>query len=292
MTARNLLFFDRFHNRYRLSASYVTRTGLRVGAGRSDALEGTDLPLLRLGRDNDLLVIPGSTWKGVVRSASEAILRSATPEGRDWRRMACDPFGVKPTGDNADVAGRCLGDFELKNDRISAEEKVRKERDFVEANICRACALFGAEGLASRVRFADSVLGEDAHTRIRDGVGLSRDLGRAEDGIKYDYEIIEPTANVNLTIDVDNALDWQIGLLLAVLEEIGRGSLRIGGGGSRGLGWLELQGEVRVEHYPSIHYALGRKPAIHLDAAQVGALGAALDSFLEDPFASEAPCTA
>lgn len=289
MSAPNLLFFDRFHNRYRVEARFVARTGLRIGAGRSDELGGTDLPVLRVGREDHQLIIPGSTWKGIIRSASETILRSATPSGAPWQKMACDPFGAKPKNP-ADTAGRCLGDFKPKDEKRSAEQKVQDERAFVAAGICQACALFGAEGLASHARFSDSVF--EASTRIRDGVGLSRDLGRAEDGIKYDYEIIEPSACVAFVLDVDNAHPWQMGLLLAVIAEIGRGGLRVGGAGSRGLGWLELEGSPTVIHYANIRQVLTKAPPAPLDQEQIDALGVALDRFLDDPFASELPCTA
>lgn len=291
MSAPGLLFFDRLHNRYRVEATFVARTGLRVGAGRSDELGGTDLPLLRVGRGPDArLVVPGSTWKGVVRSASEAILRSATPPGADWRVLACDPFGVKPKTPGDPDRGRCLGDFAAGEGLKTAEEKVQAERAFVAAGICRACALFGAEGLASHVRFADSVF--DASTRIRDGVGLNRDLGKAQDGIKYDYEIVEPSARIPLVLDVDNASPWQVGLLLAVIAEIGRGGLRVGGAGSRGLGWLELVEGPSVTRREGIRQILASTPPAPLDRAGLDELAAALDRFLDNPLAPEGQCTA
>ncbi len=283
------LFFDRFHNRYRILATLVVQTGMRVGSGRSDDLLGTDMPLLRLGSGREeRLVIPGSTWKGVIRTACEAILRSTTPEGAQWRAMACDPFGTKPKGPEDREATRCLGDFpDMKG---SAEAKVLAERAFVARGICHACAIFGAEGLASRARFADSLF--QASTRLRDGVGINRDLARAEDGIKYNYEIVEPGARVELVVELDNAEPWQVGLILAVIEEVGRGSLRIGGGGSRGLGWLRLERKPQVVYYPTIRHALGRIDPLLLDDEQLTELERALDTFLEHPLAEEAPCTA
>lgn len=284
------LFFDRFHNRWRLEATLVAQTGMRVGSGRSDALGGTDLPVLRVGEGRAArLVIPGSTWKGVIRSSCEAILRSATPEGARWQAMACDPFGTKPRREGDADATRCLGDFRAE-ERQSPEEQIRAERAFVARNICHACALFGAEGLASRARFSDSVF--EGSTRVRDGVGLNRDLGRAHDGIKYDYEIVEPGARVALVIELDNAAPWQVGLILAVLDELGRGSLRVGGGGSRGLGWLSLEGAPRIQHYPTIRHAIGRLDPLLMDGEQSEALARALDQFLERPLQGEAPCTA
>lgn len=228
------IFFERFEGRHTIQADLELRTGLRIGAGRETGAADTDLPILRTGRDKAPF-IPGSTWKGVVRSHAERLLRGIG--GERWQPWACDPF----------AGASCVPTEKDKDkDNASARERQEKQRRLVQDHACLACRTFGGHSLASHVRFYDSIL-TNAQTMARDGVAIDRDLGRARDGLKYEYEVIEAGVHVPLRIDLDNAEDWQVGLLLLVVEELAQGALRVGGAGSRGLGWLALAPGSQVE---------------------------------------------
>jgi CRISPR-associated RAMP protein (TIGR02581 family) len=84
-------------------------------------------------------------------------------------------------------------------------------------------------------------------TEVRDGVGIDRDLGSAKTGIKYDFETVPAGAKFRITIVVENAEEWEAGLLLLALKAIEKGELPIGGKTTRGPGWGELV-ELNVQY--------------------------------------------
>lgn len=115
---------------------------------------------------------------------------------------------------------------------------------------CTACRLFGSPWLASRVHFQDAMLvNGEALPRlieVRDGVGIDRDLGTAKPKVKFDFEVVPAGAEFGLRILVENAEEWEIGLLLLVLRTVERGELPVGGKTTRGLGWAKLC-DLKVE---------------------------------------------
>lgn len=228
----NAVAFDTLKHRSTLSARLVAQTAFRVGAGRALDAVTTDLPVLRA--QNGALLVPGSSLKGVVRSCAEQLLRACAPEGQE-NRYACDIFGRSCCD---------LEDQQAALDKLSVAETVVAKRELLAERICKACGTFGAQGWSAVARFTDATA-HDALVSVRDGVGMDRDLGRAANHIKYDYEVIDPGAWFNLTISTENEQDWQLGLLLSCLDQIHDGAVRIGGFGSRGLGWFEVQ-ELRV----------------------------------------------
>lgn len=230
----NAVPFDTLKHRTTLSARLVAQTAFRVGAGRALDAVTTDLPVLR--SKNGALLVPGSSLKGVMRSSGERLLRAcALPEHE--RRYACDIFG----------AGCCEPESEeekekekRKLDAMSIQARVAANRALLSERMCMACATFGAQGWSAVARFTDAMV-QDALVSLRDGVGMDRDLGRAANRIKYDYEVVDPGAWFELKITLDNAHDWQLGLLLATLDAIDEGAVRVGGFGSRGLGWFAVR---------------------------------------------------
>ena len=77
--------FDSFQSRLKLKGTVETQTGIRVGAGRSTAVVGSDLPVVRDAEGAPY--IPGSSFKGVLRAYLESIMRSFT----DDKKIVCNP---------------------------------------------------------------------------------------------------------------------------------------------------------------------------------------------------------
>jgi len=115
---------------------------------------------------------------------------------------------------------------------------------------CTVCRLFGSPWLASRVSFQDALLKNvndlPRLTEVRDGVGIDRDLGTAKKGVKFDFETVPIGSCFEIRIIVENAEDWEVGLLLLALQAMKQGELPIGGKTSRGLGWGMLE-QLKVE---------------------------------------------
>jgi CRISPR-associated RAMP protein (TIGR02581 family) len=184
-------------------------SGVRVGVGRAPGTgAGTDLPLLRDHAGRPL--IPGSSFKGVLRGAAERLLRGIHV---GW---ACDP-----------IRSPCV-DPRDELDPTQLEER-----------LCRACRLFGSQQRAARIQVGDLV-SEGARTVVRDGVAINRAELKAAEQLKYDYEVVAPGALFRGRLRLDDPSPEELGLVLTVLDLLDAGLVTLGAGragGSGGSGW-------------------------------------------------------
>ncbi|MCS6861054.1 MAG: CRISPR-associated RAMP protein Csx7 [Abditibacteriales bacterium] len=222
--------FECFDSRYDLRGRLITQTALHIGAGGSLAVVGSDNPVVR--DVNGLPYIPGSSFKGSLRSLMEAIARALSP-GDKQEPWACDPLNdpcVSPT----DVEG-------LSDDKIS---QLVKRGTHEGGQACTICRLFGSPWLASKVKVADLYLTEGVHWKgrveVRDGVAIDRDTETVSGGRKYDFEVVPRETAFNLHLRVDNARDEELGLLFLGLREFTNGGAWVGGNTSRGLGLVRI----------------------------------------------------
>jgi CRISPR-associated protein Csm3 len=235
--------FWQFENRWLIIATLRMKTALSVGSRASLLPAGSDLPVIKT--PEGVPFIPGSSLKGVVRTYVERVLRTLDgmntqhPGQRLW---ACDPLDEK---------NRCVTADRKKELLAEAGEDDARFTGLIWQHSCTACRLFGSPWLASRVAFQDAMLANRESllrlTEVRDGVGIDRDLGSAKTGIKYDFETVPAGAEFGITIVVENAEEWEVGLLLLALKAIEKGELPIGGKTTRGPGWGELV-DLKVQH--------------------------------------------
>lgn len=228
--------FFRLENRWTITATLRIKTALSVGSRASLMPTGSDLPVIKT--PEGVPFIPGSSLKGVVRSHIERILRTMKALGkkRNGERLwACDPL---------DEQARCVTAERKKSllEQVGGED--HRFTELIWNKSCTACRLFGSQWLASRVSFQDAMLANQDSllrlTEVRDGVGIDRDLGSAKPKIKYDFETVPQGAAFEMRIIVENADEWEVGLLVLALEAMGRSELPIGGKTTRGLGWSKL----------------------------------------------------
>lgn len=243
------LLFDTFQGRLRLEGLLTTRTGLHIGAGGSGDPLGTDLPVVRDGSGRPF--IPGSSLKGVLRSAAEALLHGApfadrTPRPELW---ACRMMSGKPC-----VSHELVNKLREEKERgqLPPIDQDRISREVAEAvweESCTVCRLFGSLAMASRARFPDLPLaGEDPPgLELRNGVGIDRDKGLAANQVLYDFEAVPPGTSFRLTVILENPEEADAGLLLYLFHELDQGNLALGGKASRGLGLVRLDWQSIVE---------------------------------------------
>jgi CRISPR-associated RAMP protein (TIGR02581 family) len=241
-----LPLLDTFQGRLRLEGVVTTQTALHIGAGGSGDALGTDSPVVRTATGAPY--IPGSSLKGVLRSAAEALYRGGPFQETRKKLWACDPLG--------DDQGVCVSHKQAEKIRKpfldEAAERGEKPdpRKMAEAlweKTCSICQLFGSLALASRVRFADlPVRGEAPLFELRNGVGIDRDKELAASGVLYDFEAVAPETQFDLRVTVDNPTDAEVGLLLYLFQELDAGNLTLGGKASRGLGRVRVTWE-RIE---------------------------------------------
>mgnify|MGYP001770896352 CR=1 FL=1 len=245
-----MMSFFRFENRWEITATLRMTTALSVGSRASLMPAGSDLPVIKT--PEGVPFIPGSSLKGVVRAYTERLLR--TMDGlrcqiNGQRLWACDPLDEQKrcvTGERKKQLVKRLVEQAQDDEALDDEALTRNLWE----ESCTACRLFGSPWIASRVSFQDARLvnREDLLrlVEVRDGVGIDRDLGAARTGIKYDFETVPAGARFGIRIIVENAEEWEVGLLLTALQAMREGLLPIGGKTTRGPGWGTLE-EIEVQ---------------------------------------------
>jgi CRISPR-associated RAMP protein (TIGR02581 family) len=246
------LLFDTFTGRLRLEGRLTTRTALHIGAGGSGDPLGTDLPVVRDGSGRPY--IPGSSLKGVLRSAAEALFHGAPFADRAPRPplSACRIMAGLPCVTHQfveEVRKEKEAENRARMDPTRPADVSRMVAETVWAESCTICRLFGSLELASRVRFPDLPLADEnlPPLELRNGVGIDRDKGLAADRVLYDFEAVPPGTSFRLTVVLDNPDDADAGLLLYLVHELDQGNLALGGKASRGLGLVQVQWDSIVE---------------------------------------------
>ena len=216
--------FHKFQSRLTLEGEVETLTAIRIGAGRSTAVVGSDLPVVRDAAGSPY--IPGSSFKGVLRSYVESILRGLIED--DNRHVVCNPT-------NHDE--HCITRDEMEDLREKRDDQLILEKT------CWVCQLFGSLWYASKLQIRDLHVQPKfwfGQYLQRDGVAIDRDTETAADKQLYDYEVVPAGVAFDFKAIVDNAENWQLGMLYLGLSAFEKGELTIGGGSSRGLGVIEL----------------------------------------------------
>jgi CRISPR-associated RAMP protein (TIGR02581 family) len=241
--------FDTFKNRLEITGTLTTVTALRISAGRSTEPIGSDLPVIKdaLGRP----LIPGSSFKGALRSRLESFLRGIV--GSD-RKIVANPA----VNDEWSLTATELSEFKekiLKN--VKQEEKEDRLNDFILSNTDLISHLFGSPWIASKFQVRDLTVQPDAwfgQYQERDGVAIDRDTETAADGKLYDYQVVPAATPFDFKAVVENAHDWELGLLMIGLHQFETEQIPLGGGRSRGLGVVKLEIDkmrwIDVEDHP------------------------------------------
>ncbi len=228
--------FDKFESRLSLKGAVETLTAIRIGAGQSTSPVGADLPVVR--DVANFPYIPGSSFKGVLRSYVESILRSL----KDDKRIVCNP---------TDDDEQCITRKDM--------EVLREKRDdqLILDKTCWVCQLFGSLWYASKLQIRDLHVQKElwfGQYQQRDGVAIDRDTETAADGMLYDFEVVPAGVVFDFHAIVDNAEPWQLGMLYLGLSAFENGELTIGGGSSRGLGVIKLS--LNSEYYIDKHHII------------------------------------
>jgi len=221
--------FDVFKNRLEITGTLSTVTALRISAGRSTEPIGTDLPVIKdaLGRP----LIPGASFKGALRSRLESFLRGVLGEDR---KLVANPAIEEEWSinkhENKDFKETC------KNDDKELTRVILEHTDL-------ASRLFGSPWLASKFQVRDLTVLPDTwfgQYQERDGVAIDRDTETAADGKLYDFQVVPAGSAFEFQVVVENAEDWELGLLMIGLHQFETEQIPLGGGRSRGLGVVRL----------------------------------------------------
>jgi CRISPR-associated RAMP protein (TIGR02581 family) len=231
--------FDTFKNRLELTGTLQTVTALRISAGRSTEPIGSDLPVIKdaLGRP----FIPGSSFKGALRSRLESFLRGIV--GSNCKLVANpaieDEWSITPT------EMRALKQNNTTDEALTAA--ILQQTDLISH-------LFGSPWIASKFQVRDlTVLPKHwfGQYQERDGVAIDRDTETAAEGKLYDFQVVPAGTPFEFKAVVENAKEWELGLLMIGLHQFETEQIPLGGGRSRGLGVVRLEfNQMRWFDYP------------------------------------------
>lgn len=217
--------FDVFKSRLELSGILTTVTALRISQGRSTEPIGSDLPVVKdsLGRP----LIPGASFKGALRSRLESFLRGIDPS------LAVDPSELV----GPDKMRWLKEQKQLHENDADLTAALLKETDL-------ASLVFGSPWAAGKFQVRDLTVLFDAwfgQYQERDGVSIDRDTETAAEGKLYDFQVVPAGTPFEFKAVVENAEDWELGLLMIGLHQFENEMIPLGGGRSRGLGVVKLQ---------------------------------------------------
>jgi len=245
--------FRASYNRAVLRIRITTVTPLRIGAGDVTLdPSGADLTCVRTrhGQHGSTVYIPGSSLKGVLRSAAEANVR-----GRN--------FGA--------VVGSC--DDPLDRDGLcnrGASNKARQPTHEIHKALCLTCRLFGSLAIKGRASVRDLFpWSEEAGTEprvapggsnhlsanqleVRHGVSINRMTGSVENG-PFDLELVPAGVAFFGDIALENYQACQLGLLVAAFDQVNDGIAQLGSSKSRGLGVASIAVERIVHEQAGTH---------------------------------------
>jgi CRISPR-associated RAMP protein (TIGR02581 family) len=217
--------FDTFKNRLEITGKLTTITALRISAGRSTEPIGTDLPVIKDALGQPL--IPGSSFKGALRSRLESFLRGIDSSFAEY------PADFTTSDRNKYV--KDLKDTYKDND-LELTEKLLDMTDLISH-------LFGSPWMASKFQVRDLTVKPDTwfgQYQERDGVAIDRDTETAADGKLYDFQVVPASTEFQFHAIIENAEEWELGLLMIGLHQFETQQIPLGGGRSRGLGVVKL----------------------------------------------------
>lgn len=228
-TTHKYLMFDTFKNRLEITGTLTTITALRISAGRSSEPIASDLPVIKDALGQPL--IPGSSFKGAMRSRLESFLRGIL--GND-RKLVANPA----VEDEWSITSQEMNKLkeQYKNDLELATVIIQKTD--------LPSLLFGSPWIASKFQVRDLSVVPDTwfgQYQERDGVAIDRDTETAADGKLYDFQVVPAATQFEFRAVVENAEDWELGLLMIGLHQFETEQIPLGGGRSRGLGVVKLE---------------------------------------------------
>jgi CRISPR-associated protein Csm3 len=243
--------FATFETRTIIKGRLKLLSALHIGRGQSLEPVGTDQPVVK-----DLLgqpFIPGSSFKGVLRSNAERIAATLY----QGNTGIIPPCFITDNKDGQD--GGCIS---------YTRDVGNMEPGDIWKKLCPVCRLFGSPHFASKMAIKDLTVVHDTwfdHFERRDGVAIDRGTETASPRKLYDLEVVPAGVEFDLNIVVENANDKDLGLLYLALRDFERGAAFIGGSKTKGLGNVKLTyGEIEeIDNSSLVNYLLGGRGIVY-----------------------------
>ncbi|WP_462273257.1 RAMP superfamily CRISPR-associated protein [Methanohalophilus sp.] len=224
--------YSTFQNRWQITAKLTLVTPLRIGGGQNAGAYSLSQSPVLLSYDSQTKrpdpYIPGSSFKGVLRSTVERIIRTFN------ENKSC--IAVSNKRDNNLLCG--------KED-------------------CIPCSIFGSQAEGASIRVQDAHLSDELNRNI--ALGERPHCATLYNKRGHEYvmqtkrkgsgqvpktnprfeEIVTANNSFDVTINLDNANEQEVGFVLLALNEFNHKRCCLGGGTSRGNGFVDVN-RVRV----------------------------------------------
>ena len=222
-----------------LVGEFTLDAPLRIAAGYGLAMDTKGQP-----------IIPGSTFRGALRTYVESVLRgfnqrdedrTVTLRGQDGRpvsvarkvALCCDSTDKRD--DDLNYQG-CLTPAIVAKWEVDPLLRSRLDSALVECT-CQLCRLFGTAWLAGRVFVPDlSAVAWAGAEQARSGVALSRDRDVTIPGSLYQRSAIPAGARFTFRLVAENVTPAEQGMLMLGIRAFETGLINLGADRSRGFG--------------------------------------------------------
>ncbi len=204
-----------------LAGEVVARSPVLIGERGDSYL--TPYQVVAMRDPSGAPLIPGSSWKGVFRSAGERI---------------CASMGIKTC--RATAGKTCLDGL---NDEIAKRSTDRNQMlDFLWNRTCINCKLYGAPHLSSSVTFYDSI-GINGRYSFggRTTIMVDRMSGAVLRGMVVKTEYVRPGSAFAFSLRAVNLPNYAIGYLIQTMDYLNQGLFLVGRNKSRGFGQIGFQ---------------------------------------------------
>lgn len=243
--------FEKSYNRavVRLRIETVTPLLIRAGdAGLDPTAAELSCVRTRHAKRGSTVYIPGSSLKGVLRSAAEAAVR-----GRRFAAKAGDPPTIHGACDPLSQDASCAGS--VNRERRSRGRGQEPSSAEVHRLHCLACRLFGSLAMKGRASVRDLFPWDErgseegasdenarrANTlERRHGVSINRMSGSVDNG-PWEQEMVPAGVAFWGEIALENYQAWQLGFLAQAFDEVNEGFAQLGSTKSRGLGVATIE---------------------------------------------------
>ncbi len=204
-----------------LSAEVVAKSPLLVGESGDPFMTPYQVVVMR--NANGSPIIPGSSWKGVFRSAGERI---------------CASLGIRTC--RATAGKTCLDGADKDIADLSKDRKALLE--FLWKKSCINCKVYGAPHLSSSVTIYDSVgIAGNYSFGGRTTIMVDRMSGAVMDRMIVKTEYVEPGSAFNFLLRAVNLPNYAIGYLIQTMDYLNQGFFSVGRNKSRGFGQVGFQ---------------------------------------------------
>ena len=224
--------FSKFENRYVITGKIVLETPLRIGSQRPRHSTSSAALLMRETPEGFVPFIPGSSLKGVLRSSCERIVKTF---GAD-ERIINEIFGFQEAGAKIRVRDCDAVNYNEIEERIHCATGTEKY-----CTIDRSCK-----------NKRNCVL-QKGYYKVKVFFNKKKGCLEPKTNPVPNEEYIPPSVSFNFCMELDNASEQDVGMVLLGLDEFKHKRAYLGGGVSRGYGFVDVEGlkveEIKLKNF-------------------------------------------